>query len=444
MQGQPNAVAGRALESRRGLSGYLQRFTSGFWSFFAAAFFFDFGFGLFFFLFPLYLTDLRFNERLIGQITACMTLGNVAGTVPAMLLARRRGLRPLLLFTFLCAPALCALRVLLLWVPAQFALAFATGIAMCCWPICFSPTIAALTDERNRTSGFSIMFATGIGMGTLAGVLGGYVPEMLHTGRFHASIVAGIRSVLLLACIITIAGAWPLRRVRVSAAPPPDSGRVRLFHPFLLRFLPPFLLWNVVTGSFPVFGAIYLQKALGIPLGRLGVIFSASQLLQFTAVIVSPLLYRHAGVTRGIAVALGGTAVFLALLGGTGGVNWAVAFYLAYNAMQFMCGPGIYNLLMSRVPEAERSTASAIQNLSGAVCQAGTAAVTGIAIVSAGYRPVLFANAACALGAALLFLVMPSPLARYQPYGGDAASRDKDAMPCPRSPSIDSIAYKEA
>jgi len=384
------------------------QFSPGFWTFFTAAFFFDFGFGLFFFLFNLYLTDLHFNERAVGQIMASFTLGNVAGTLPATFLARRYGLRPLLLFCFICAPLLCALRVLILWGPAQLALAFATGMAMCCWPICFSPAVAALCTERNRTSGFSIMFATGIGMGTFSGVLGGYIPELLHAGRVHASIVGGIRTVLLIACGFFLIGAVPLLKLRLAHRLPPPGQRLRFFHPFLRRFLPPFVLWNIVTGSFPVFGAIYLQQVCKIPLGRLGIVFSASQLVQFTAVLSAPLLLRRAGLGRGIAIAQVGTAIFLVLIGASNAVGPVVCFYLAYNAMQFMCGPGIYNLLMSRIPEAERSTASALQNLSGALCQAGTAAITGSCIVSFGYRPVLLTNAAAAVAAACLFFVLPT------------------------------------
>ncbi len=384
------------------------QFGSDFWTFFTAAFFFDFGFGLFFFLFNLYLTDLQFNERAVGQIMALFTLGNVAGTLPATFLARRYGLRPLLLFSFLCAPLLCTLRVLIIWEPAQLALAFATGMAMCCWPICFSPAVASLCTERNRTSGFSVMFATGIGMGAFAGVFGGYIPELLHTGRLHASIVGGIRIVLLIACGLVLIGAVPLSKLRLAHRLPPAGQRIRFFHPFLRQFLPPFVLWNIVTGSFPVFGAIYLQQVCKIPLGRLGMVFSASELVQFTAILAAPLLLRRTGLGRGIAIAQIGTAIFLVLIGASSAVAPAVCFYLAYNAMQFMCGPGIYNLLMSRIPEAERSTASALQNLSGAICQAGTAAITGICIVSFGYRPVLLANAAAAIAAACLFFTLPA------------------------------------
>lgn len=404
-----------------------QRFGSGFWTFFAAAFFFDFGFGLFFFLFNLYLTDLHFNERAVGQIMAIFTLGNVAGTIPATFLARRYGLRASLLFCFVCAPALCVLRVLILGEPAQLALAFATGAVMCCWPICFSPTVASLCTERNRTLGFSAMFATGIGMGTFAGLLGGYIPEMLHAGKIHASIAGGIRMVLLIACGVILMGAVPLLKLRLAHRLPPAGQKIRLFHPFLRRFLPPFVLWNIVTGSFPVFGAIYLQEVCKIPLGRLGLVFSASQLAQFAAVLAAPLLLRRAGLGRGIAMAQAGTATFLVLIAASHAVIPAVCFYLAYNALQFMCGPGIYNLLMSRIPEAERSTASALQNLSGALCQAGTAAITGSCIVSFGYRPVLLGNAAVALIAASLFFKLPTGLNVAEKL--DSAGQRSDSEP---------------
>src|SRR5262249_35095125 len=64
------------------------RFGRGFWQFFAAAFLYDFGFGLFFFLFNLYLTDLHFNEKILGILTGTLTLGNVVGTIPVTMLVR--------------------------------------------------------------------------------------------------------------------------------------------------------------------------------------------------------------------------------------------------------------------------------------------------------------------------------------------------------------------
>lgn len=388
---------------RRGRA-YFGQFSRDYWTFFIAAACMDLGFGLFFFLFNLYLTDLHFNERSIGQIMACLTLGNVAATIPASVLARRRGLRPLLLTTFLATPAICILRIYILWEPAQFGLAFAAGMALCGWPICFSPMLARLTTEKNRTAGFSLAFAAGIGLGTVAGIAGGYIPEALHGGPWRMPIVSGIRIVLLLACALTLFGAWPIAKIAVEEKLVTDGKPARIFHPFLVRFLPAFLMWNVVTGSFPVFAAIYLQKVVGVPLGRLGDVFSASQLVQFGAVLLSPFLYARVGLVRGIAAAQLGTALLLVLLAASHAALFAVCFYLFYFGFQFMSGPGIYRMLMENVPENERSTASAAQNLWGAVCQAAIAAVTGSAIVAFGYSAVMLADAAAGIAAAALFV----------------------------------------
>jgi sugar phosphate permease len=74
--------------------------------------------------------------------------------------------------------------------------------------------------------------------------------------------------------------------------------------------------------------------------------------------------------------------------------------------MQWMTGPGIYSFLMDHIPDEERSTASAIQNMSGAICQAATAAITGSCIVRFGYANVLFGNAGAALLASMLFILL--------------------------------------
>lgn len=403
MAAAPGPVNGWACLGLRRMHALTSRFSRNCRAFFLAAFCMDLGFGLFVFLFNLYLTDLHFDERFIGHVLACFTLGNVAGTIPAMIAARRYGSRPLLLFTFSVVPVFAVLRLLLLGEPAQLALAFLTGAALCCWPICFSPVLAQLTGQENRAAGFSIAFAAGIGLGTLSGIAGGYLPELLHASPIHLSLVSGIRVVLLMACVIVAMGLWPLGRLSLERCASSPGVRPRIFHPYLLRFLPAFMLWNVATGSFPLFGAVYLQKVLGFPLGRLGAVFGASQLMQFLAVLGAPLLFRRTGIAGGVSLAQLATAALLVSIAETRFVPAAICLYVLFFAAQYMCGPGIYQMLMEQIPEAERSSASAIQNLSGALCQAGTAAITGTCIVAYGYRTLLVANAAVAVLASLLF-----------------------------------------
>jgi predicted MFS family arabinose efflux permease len=74
-----------------------------------------------------------------------------------------------------------------------------------------------------------------------------------------------------------------------------------------------------------------------------------------------------------------------------------------YKSFQAMCEPGTYSLLMGRVGAAERSGAAALNFLVLFCTQAVAAAASGAAISRFGYSVVLWAAAALAVVAGLLF-----------------------------------------
>ena len=149
-----------------------------------------------------------------------------------------------------------------------------------------------------------------------------------------------------------------------------ETVRPRLIHPVLLRFLPAFAFWSLVTGSFMPFAAIFLQQHLKMPLRSVGLIFSGSQFAQVFAVLLAPILYRQLGTIAGIMCTQIATGVAVFALGQSQSIPMAVACYLGYTGAQFMSGPGFYSMLMIDSRE-ERSNASAIQNIVGALSQAG-------------------------------------------------------------------------
>jgi len=382
----------------------LDRLGRPFWVFFVAAFFLDFGFDLYFFLYNLFLVSLHYDERAIGFISSAVTIGNVVGSIPVSILVRRFGLQKLLLFCFIAAPIIAICRTATLWMPAQIVLAFLMGIALSAWPVCFAPTVAKITTDETRVFAFSITFATGIGTGTLAGLAGGYLPEMFHRANGLGSQANGMRFVLIAAAVIAMIGACPVSKLKISSAAAPSNRKTFVFHPFLLRFLPAFAVWSIVTGSFTPFAPVFFHKQLGISLQHVGVIFSASELVQFCTVLLVPLLYRRIGVIAGIFTAQLLTGVAVLGLGRAHSTGYAVAWYLAFTGAQFTAGPGFYGMLMSRMPESERSSASAIQNIAGALSGAGASTLTGMLIVRLGYGPVFNLNAALTICAVVLVL----------------------------------------
>src|ERR1700677_5269420 len=170
----------------------------GYWVFFSAAFFYDAGFSIYFFLFNLYLFDRGFNERTMGWIGGAMTLGSLVGTLPAGALARRIGLRPLLIVLFVTAPLVNAIRAVWIWEPAQIGLAFLAGLAMSSWGICFLPGVARLTAEKNRATGFSLIFSASVGTSMLGGIVCGYLRQWLGMAGF-AMQPAEVKRFILLA-----------------------------------------------------------------------------------------------------------------------------------------------------------------------------------------------------------------------------------------------------
>jgi MFS family permease len=398
---EPTPVGGSRFATRVRSWWLVETLGRQFWIFFTAALLFDFGIGLYFFLFNLFLLNLRFDERSMGMISAALTLGNVAGTVPVSILARRFGLQKLLLFCFIAAPTLSICRTLTVWMPAQIGLALLTGVALSSWPVCFAPAIAGLTEESNRVFAFSIAFATGIGTGTLAGFAGGFLPRMLQRVHVVSQSTDGMRLILVAASLVAMIGLWPVSNLKLGISPPSRRDKSPLVHPYLRRFLPAFAIWSIVTGSFIPFAPVFFQKKVGMSLEHVGEIFAASQLAQFCAVLIAPLLYRKVGSIVGIVYAQIASAGLIIALACSQSTSLAVACYLAYTAVQFTAGPGFYGTLMSRVPEANRSSASAWQNVVGALSQAGSAALTGMLVVRFGYGLVFSANAILAVFAAL-------------------------------------------
>jgi hypothetical protein len=194
---------------------------------------------------------------------------------------------------------------------------------------------------------------------------------------------------------------WPILHLRLGA-PKQEERRPSLkVHPYLFRFLPVFAVWSFVTGVFVPFAPIFFNKRLGLPLQSVGAIFSATQMVQAFIVLVTPLLYRKAGVMAGILCAQVVTCAAIIALYFGHSVHFLVGAYLVFTAAQFGASPGFYNLIMSRVPEAERSSASAAQNLTGSLVQAGSAAFAGWLIVRQGYSSLFAVNTGFAVIAVL-------------------------------------------
>jgi len=385
----PTAVAGARWWWRiHSLGGGLG---TQFWIFLAAAVVFNFGLFIFVLLYNLFLVDLGFKEDFLGLVNGASRLGGVAGTIPAAFLAHRFGLRKCLIATIAASSAIEVGRSVIGAQLPLAAMAFLSGCMFSLWAVILSPIIAGTVEQDRRPAAYSFFFACMFATGIAGSWLGGRLPLWMH----------GKRPVLLFSAAMAAVALLPALRLRTGARPP-EGARVYPRSRFLGRFLIPFAVWHLATGSFNQFNNVYFAR-LGFSVPQIGSVFSGSQVVQVVAVLLAPLVIRRAGLLAGIVWMMAATAFALGGLATSAPGTAAVLAYFAYMSFQWMSEPGLNSLLMNHIDERERAGASAAMFLVAFGAQALAAFTAGALLVKFDYGPVLAGAALLAGVAAAMF-----------------------------------------
>jgi MFS family permease len=382
------------------------RLEAPFWWFAIAGAIYALGFFVFYLLYNLYLLDRGYREDTLGFVAGALTLGSVAGVLPAAGVVRRLGLSRALKISTLGAAAAFALRCVDAGQPALVASAFIGGALSSLWAVCFAPAVAALTSERARPWGFSIINSSGIGVGVLAGLVGGRLPHWILRAHLAPDAVHAKQFTLLASVAFAALAFWPLTRLRLDADGPEETHGYP-GSPFVYRFLTAIGVWSLATGAFtPLFNA-YFERRFHMPLESIGIIFTFSHAAQVVTILLSPLLLRMLGLVRGVACMQLVTAVTLGSLAAGPSAFAAAALYIAYMSFQYMSDPGTNTLLMNHVEPSQRSGAAALNFLVIFMAQALSASAAGSVVARYGYPPMLVGATLLAVTAAFLFWRLP-------------------------------------
>lgn len=371
----------------------------------AAAMLVTLGNYVFLLLYNLWLLDRGFHENVLGQIASAVTAGTVAGIIPAASLIRRCGLRTSLLIAFLGSAAAQALRAIGGSVPELVASAFLQGAFFSVWAVAFSPTIASLTEERNRTFAFSLNCAVGMGLGVIVGLLGGQLPALFQrVSPFTGAAEAKQLGLIIGAAVIALA-AIPVSRLRLPARPERES-RAYPHGRFIYGFLIALCVWSLGTGAFNPFFNVYFSTRVHMGVEQIGMVFSLAQSAQALMVLMAPALLQRMGHRKGIAAMQVAAGLSLALLATNLPPFGAAIAFTAYMCFQYMSEPAILSMLMNRVVPSERGGASALYFLATSTAGALAVLAAGFAITRFGYPMLLTSAALATIASAIFFLAL--------------------------------------
>jgi len=374
-------------------------FTKHYWTFLFAENLYDIGLYIFVLLYNLYLLDLGYREDFLGWVASAMSVGGIAGTLPAAAIVRKAGLKR----TVICGSAgvaiLCVLRVAVLGRPWLIGTAFLSGAVSSVWAVSLVPMVAALTNERNRATGYSIWSGWGIGLGVIVGVVAGSMTGWIRKSGLAASDVPARQIALLLGSGTALLSPLLLIRLPLGEA---AKSEAKIFPrtSFVWRYLLAFSVWNLALGAFNPFFTAYFSRQLHMSVPRIGFVFSASQFVQLGGLFAAPFVLRRFGIVPGISIIQAGAALMLAALATGPSASAAGIAYAMYTMFQVMGEPATFTLLMSRVEAEHRAGASSLSFFVTSAAQAASSAVAGVSIVRFGYRPLLiFASVTTALAA---------------------------------------------
>jgi MFS family permease len=376
-------------------------FTKWFWTFLFAENLYDIGIYIFVLLYNLYLLDLHYREDFVGWVAGAMSLGSIAGSLPAAAVVRRIGLKRTLIFGSAGVAVLCMLRTAPLGSAWLIGTAFAAGLISAIWAVPLVPAVAALTTERNRPMGYSLWTGWGVGLGVVCGILAGKLPGWILQSGLVGNPTTAKQTALIFGAAVALLS--PILLVRLPLGNRMGN-EVKVFPrtSFVIRYFAVYVVWNVGIGAFNPFFSPYFRRELNLSVEQIGFVFSASQFVQLGALLAAPILLRRFGMISGISIMQAGAAVSLAALAIGPAAMPAAILYTLYASFQYMSEPGTFTLLMSRVSPSQRAGASALNFFVMSVSHAGAAAIAGTAVVHWGYRPVLiFASVATASSAYL-------------------------------------------
>jgi len=291
-------------QEQAGARGSLARWVKGkrlarpFWVFLLASCLFNTGMFVFVLLYNLFLLDLGYREDFLGLVSSFTTAGNIAGTVGAVLLTRRIGLKRAVVACLFACAAISAARSLVVYEPALLGFAFIAGTAFALWAISIAVIIAQTTEAHLRPFAFSVYLATAIGIGIIADPLGGHLPVWLGQLFGPLSPARSKQWALLIGCSFVFLSVVPAMFLKL--APGADSGRLRYPRSaFVVRFLVAVAVMNLATASFNPFANAYFSKYLEMPVHEIGLVFSGGQVAQVVAILLSPLILKRLGLIWG-------------------------------------------------------------------------------------------------------------------------------------------------
>lgn len=381
------------------------------------------GAGLFFhaFLYNFYLDALGLGEAVMGVAAAALTAGGLVALLPAGRVLDRWGARATLITACLLAWTGLSLGALTERAWQIYAAAFVAGMGAVAWRVAMGPVIMQIVPAPWRSRAFSWNVALLVGTGAVwmtgAGAFAGWLEtvrglDLLTAHRVALLVGAGATGVALFCFAFAgtqASGRRPTDAVTAVPSGADDQPEAARSASRLSSSIAAVALWALAPALVLPFFNLFFQRAYGLSVDRIGVIFGLAH--AFTAVVIlgSGEIATRIGPRRMLAVWTLAFAPLIWLLAWVDVLALAMTFYFMQGIVSPASNPLIDEILLRDAPVSQRGQVSSWRNAATEIAGIVGAATGGILLGWLSFRHLfMIAGSVGALGAVVLVVVLRS------------------------------------
>jgi MFS family permease len=340
-------------------------------------------------LLNLYLKQVGYGEGFIGRVLSMGSLGAMIASLPAVYLAARFRIKPILLTAVVLMSAAYAVLSLSPWSMVILISSFTGGLLMAVKNVVSAPFLMRNSTERERTLIFALNFATWIISGIFGSLGGGWLHDIYL--RMTGSDVRAYQYAMVTAVAIGLLALIPFSLIK---SPTPRADEVsRIFSWsalkakrilfFKLTF--PYLLIGAGAGLIIPFLNLYFRNRFHLEPGRIGIYFSVLQFAMLAAVLIVPIMKRRFGYIKTIVLTELLSVPFMLILCYTENLNLAVLAFVFRGALMNMGVPVTNTFMMESVADCDHGLINSLSAIAWGGSWAVSTQIGGAMIEEGGF-----------------------------------------------------------
>lgn len=358
-------------------------------------------------LLNLYLKQTGYGEGFIGRVLSVGSFGAMFAALPAVYLAARFRIKPMLLVTVVLMSIAYFVLSLSPWSWVILIAAFVGGLLMAVKNVVSAPFLMRNSTERERTLIFALNFSTWIVSGIFGSLGAGWLHDVYL--RMTGSDVESYQYAMLTSVAIGMLALIPFSLIKSTAPRPDEVSRIfswsalkakrMLF--FKLTF--PYLLVGAGAGLIIPFLNLYFRDRFHLEPAQIGVYFAVLQCAMLVAVLIVPIMKRHFGYIKTVVLTELLSVPFMLILCYTENLSFAFLAFIFRGALMNMGVPVTNTFMMESVDDCDHGLINSLSAIAWGGAWAVSTQIGGLMIEKRGFVGVFLVAIALYVASAGLY-----------------------------------------